>query len=125
MDVIVKCGQIEVGFTITTDDERIRRIFEPQAPSIEQRIRALQALHEKGIRTYVFIGPVLPMHPNTLADRIRPYVHRVIIDSMNYPSKTRAIYRAHALSRWLDPDYVGSITEALQRRLDTVPVEVC
>jgi DNA repair photolyase len=125
MDVIVKCGQIEVGFTITTDDERIRRIFEPQAPSIEQRIKALQALHEKGIRTYVFIGPVLPMHPDRLADRIRPYVHRVMIDPMNYPSKTRAVYQAHALGRWLDPDYVGSITEALQRLLDTVPVEVC
>jgi DNA repair photolyase len=125
MDVIAKCGQIEVGFTITTDDEKIRRIFEPQAPSIEERTSALQALHEKGIRTYVFIGPVLPMHPDTLADRIRPYVHRVMIDSMNYPSKTQALYRTHGFDRWLDPAYIGSVTEALQHRLDTVPVEVC
>jgi DNA repair photolyase len=124
-DVIVKCGRIEVGFTITTEDDRVRRIFEPLAPSIEQRIRALQTLHEKGIRTFVFIGPVLPMHPDVLADRIRPYVRRVMIDSMNYPSKTRAVYRTHGLSRWLDPGYVGSIRDALQRLLDTVPVEVC
>jgi DNA repair photolyase len=124
-DVIVKCGRIEVGFTITTEDDGVRRIFEPLAPSIEQRIRALQTLHEKGIRTFVFIGPVLPMHPDVLADRIRPYVRRVMIDSMNYPSKTRAVYRTHGLSRWLDPGYVGSIRDALQRLLDTVPVEVC
>lgn len=125
MDVIVKCGQIEVGFTITTDDDRIRRIFEPQAPSIEKRIRALQVLHETGIRTYVFIGPVLPMHPDILAERIRPYTSRVMIDCMNYTSKTTATYRAHGLVHWLDPGYVGGTIEALRQSLDTVPVEVC
>ena len=30
MDVIIKCGQIEVGLTISTDDDSIRRIFEPR-----------------------------------------------------------------------------------------------
>ena len=125
MDVILKCRQIEVGFTITTDDDRIRRLFEPQAPSIERRIRALQALHEKGIRTYVFVGPVLPMHPETLAQRIRPHVDRVLIDCMNYPSKTRPVYRAHGLDRWLDPGHVNETIEALRQSLDTVPVEVC
>jgi DNA repair photolyase len=125
MDVIVTCKQIEVGFTITTDDDRIRRIFEPQAPSIEQRIRALQALHETGIRTYVFIGPVLPMRPDILAERIRPYTGRVMIDCMNYPSKTQAIYRAHGLVHWLDPGHVSSVVEVLRQGLDTVPVEVC
>ena len=125
MDVIAKCSQIEVGFTITTDDDRIRRILEPQAPSIEQRIRALKVLHEKGIRTYVFIGPVLPMHPDILVQRIRPYVDRVMIDSMNYPSKTIGIYRSHRLDRWLDPDHVNSVIEGLQKGLDAVPTDIC
>ncbi len=125
MDVIAQCRQIEVGLTITTDDEGIRRIFEPRAPSIDQRIRALRALHQKGVRTYAFIGPLLPMHPDVLAQRIRPYVYRVLIDCMNYQSKTRALYRAHGLSRWLDPGHVGSITEVLLGELGPVPVEVC
>ena len=125
MDVIVKCSQIEVGFTITTDDDRIRRILEPQAPSIEQRIRALQGLHEKGVRTYVFIGPVLPMHPEILVQRIRSHVDRVMIDSMNYPSKTIGIYRALHLDQWLNPDHVNSVIEALRQGLGAVPVEIC
>jgi DNA repair photolyase len=124
-DVIATCGQIEVGFTITTDDERIRRIFEPQAPSIEQRIQALRALHEKGIRTYVFIGPILPMRPDMLAKRIRPYTGRVMIDCMNYPSKTTAAYRTHGLDLWLDPGHVSETIDALRHSLGTIPVEVC
>jgi DNA repair photolyase len=125
MDIIAECSQIEVGFTITTDDDRMRRIFEPQAPSIEERIRALKVLREKGIRTYVFVGPVLPMHPAALAQKIGPYVHRVMIDSMNYPSKTIGIYRAHRLNQWLSPDYVNRVSEMLQQALGAVPVEIC
>jgi DNA repair photolyase len=125
MDVIVTCGQINVGLTITTDDDRIRRVLEPRAPSIEERIRALKVLHEKGIRTYVFVGPVLPMHPETLAKKIAPYAHRVMIDSMNYPSKTIGIYRAHRLDQWLTSDYVKSIIERLQKGLGAVPTEIC
>ncbi len=125
MDVIIKCGQIEVGFTITTDDDGIRRIFEPRAPSIEERIRALEVLRHKGIRTYVFVGPVLPMHPDTLVQKIRPYAHRVMIDSMNYPSKTIGVYRAHRLDQWLRPDYVTSVIEVLRRGLSSLPVEIC
>jgi DNA repair photolyase len=125
IDVITNFRQIEVGFTITTDEDRIRRIFEPQAPSIEQRIRALQRLHDKDVRTFVFIGPVLPMHPEILAERIRPHACRVMIDCMNYPSKTKGVYRAHGLDRWLDPDYVDGIIEALRQGLDPVPVEIC
>ena len=109
----------------TTDDDRIRRIFEPQAPSIEQRLRALQGLYEEGIQTFVFVGPVLPMHPEILAERIRPHARRVMIDCMNYASKTRAVYRAHSLDRRLDPDYVDEVIEALRKRLYPVPVEIC
>ncbi|MBM4136400.1 MAG: radical SAM protein, partial [Nitrospira sp.] len=34
MDIIKKFRDIEVGITITTDDERIRKIFEPNAPPV-------------------------------------------------------------------------------------------
>src|SRR5271157_56404 len=117
MDVISKMQPYEVGFTITTDDDNIRRIFEPQAPPVEERVRALQALHDKGIRTYVFVGPVLPMNPDTLAQKIRPYAHRVMVDAMNYPSKTIGIYRSHRLDQWLNRDHVNSVIETLRQGL--------
>ena len=93
IDLIKKFEDIEVGFTITTNDENISRVFEPNAPSIMERIRTLKALHDKVINTYAFIGPVLPMNPEALSKKISPYVDSIIIDRMNYTSKTLKIYQ--------------------------------
>ena len=38
LDLIKRFKEMEVGITITTDDDKIREIFEPNAPSIETRI---------------------------------------------------------------------------------------
>jgi DNA repair photolyase len=125
MDVIGQFSAIEVGLTVTTDDDRIRQIFEPKAPSIEERLRALRTIHEHGIQTYAFIGPALPMSPATLADKLAPHVDRVLIDRMNYPTKTRGIYRTHHLGQWLDPDYVDSVIGEIRKGLGGIPVETC
>src|SRR5512139_923053 len=41
LDLFKRFKEISVGFSITTDDEDIRRIFEPHSPSINSRIKAL------------------------------------------------------------------------------------
>jgi DNA repair photolyase len=45
MEILEKFKNIEVGFSITTADEKIREIFEPGASPIKERIRALDVLH--------------------------------------------------------------------------------
>lgn len=115
MDIFTQFKDIEVGITITTDNEAIRNIFEPNAPSIRARINALKALHEKGIRTYAFIGPVLPMNPETVSEKIRPYVNRILIDRMNYTSKTQRIYSRIQMTKWIDQDFVDHIIERLKK----------
>lgn len=45
MDLIRKFKDINVGITITTDDDKIRKLFEPKAPPIGARIHALKTLH--------------------------------------------------------------------------------
>ncbi|MDO8745665.1 MAG: DUF5131 family protein, partial [Candidatus Brocadiaceae bacterium] len=92
MDIIKKFKDIAVGITITTNDEEISRVFEPNAPSIMARMRALKTLHDNRINTYAFIGPVLPMNPEALSEKINPHVDSIIIDRMNYPSNTFTIY---------------------------------
>ena len=49
-----------VAITITTDDENLARIFEPNAPSPSQRIRAVQDLIGKGIPVSVRVDPIIP-----------------------------------------------------------------
>jgi len=45
---------------LTTADDAIRKLFEPSAPPIKDRIKALDELHKAGIKTYAMIAPVLP-----------------------------------------------------------------
>ncbi len=125
VDLIQQIKDIEVGITVTTDDDRIRRLFAPQAPPISARIRTLRKLHEHGIATYAFIGPVLPMNPEELAAKISPYVNDVLVDRMNYVSKTREIYRKNKLDMWLDTGFTFNIVQRLKKALDKKNVRVC
>ncbi|MDD5528067.1 MAG: radical SAM protein [Patescibacteria group bacterium] len=60
IDVLKKIEDCEVGLTITSLGEGISRIFEPGASIPLKRVNALRVLKENGIRTYAFIGPMLP-----------------------------------------------------------------
>jgi DNA repair photolyase len=125
IDLFKKFRNISVGITITTDDEKIRKTFEPNAPSIRTRIAALKKLHESTIPTYVFVGPTLPMNPEVLAELIHPYADSVLIDRMNYMSKTRNIYKQMKLERWLDPVFIENRIGRLQRGFSGKEVRIC
>lgn len=73
----------EVGFTITTADEKIRRIFEPGAPSSGKRIEALSKLHSEGIKTFAMVAPILP-GAEGLVTALKGKVEYVILDRLNY-----------------------------------------
>jgi DNA repair photolyase len=60
MDLLKKFTNIEVGVTLTTLDESVRAKMEPGASSVEERLRALEGLSKNGIKTWVFLGPVMP-----------------------------------------------------------------
>lgn len=124
MDIISKMKDSEIGLTITTEDERTRKIFEPFAPPIQARIDALKKLHKAGINTYVFIGPLLPMDPESLAKQISPYTDSILIDSMNYVSKTEWLYKKHRLEKWLDTDFINEIISRLKKNLSVNDVSV-
>ena len=118
MDLIKKFRDIEVGITITTNEEKIRKMFEPNAPPIGARIHTLRKLHEQGIRTYVFIGPLLPMNPAALSKQVRPYIRYAYISKMNYISKTKYIYKKMNIDFWLDPHFLGETKRKLKSYLD-------
>jgi DNA repair photolyase len=125
LDLIKEFKDIEVGVTVTTNDEKIRKVFEPKAPSITARINTLKKLHNNGINTYAFIGPVLPMNPEALLENINPHVDSIIIDSMNYTSKTLKIYKRMNLSKWLEDGFIENIIQRLENGFAGKPVSIC
>ena len=124
-DLFKRFNEIEVGITITTEEERIKNIFEPYAPPIDARMEALKKLHDRGIRTYAFIGPLLPQNPEALAKKISPHVDSVLIDRMNYLNKTIGLYRRHHLTDWLESDFIDEILRRLKAGFSGKEVNIC
>lgn len=101
IDILKRSADVEVGFTITTADEKVRRIFEPGAPEIAKRVEALAILHSQGIRTYVMIAPILP-GAEELANQLKGNVDHALIDRYNYHYADQA-YKRHGL-QWATDD---------------------
>ncbi len=126
LDLLRGAAEVEVGLTVTTDDERMRELFEPGAPPIAARVAALRALKEAGVATYAFVGPMLPMRePERLAALLRPWADVVLIDAMNYQGKTRAIFRRLGQERWLDAAFTDGVKQRLRAALAGVDVTLC
>lgn len=51
---------LEVGMTTTSTDDAVSQSFEVYAPLVSRRFRCLEQLSYAGLRTYAFIGPLLP-----------------------------------------------------------------
>jgi DNA repair photolyase len=60
IDLLKKFSNLEVGITLTSHDDSVREKLEPGASSVEQRLHALSELSKNGIKTWVFMGPVMP-----------------------------------------------------------------
>jgi DNA repair photolyase len=60
IDLLKKFSNPEVGITLTSHDDSVRQKLEPGASSVEERLHALSELSKNGIKTWVFMGPVMP-----------------------------------------------------------------
>ncbi|MEE9400177.1 MAG: radical SAM protein [Dehalococcoidales bacterium] len=83
LELLRRSPDVEVGITVTTADDKIRRLFEPHASPIKERIGVLGELRLAGIRTFVMIAPMLP-GAEALVNILDGKVDYVLIDRMNY-----------------------------------------
>ena len=60
IDVLKRFKHPSVGLTVTSTDDKISRYFEKYAPNVNERFEALRELNSHGIKTYAFVGPLLP-----------------------------------------------------------------
>ncbi len=52
-------GRVQINMTVTTDDEDIRRTFEPYCPSNSERMRAIAEIVNAGIDACITMTPLL------------------------------------------------------------------
>jgi DNA repair photolyase len=101
-----KIKDVEVGVTVTTADDDVRKVFEPNLPTISERVETLRKLHSAGIRTFTMIAPLLPKAEG-LPALLRNRTDYVLIDRMNY-HYADWVYRKFKLQHAMTDDFFAS-----------------
>jgi DNA repair photolyase len=122
LDILQNGRYFEVGFSIPTADDDVRKLFEPNAPPIKERIRALDELHRRGIKTFVMIAPILPGAEN-LVELLAGKIDHMLIDRMNY-HHADWVYRKYGLEDKMTDAYFDRVKQILSvafAKLMTIP----
>ncbi len=71
IDLLKQFPFAQVNMTITTDDDEVRRVFEPHCASTQRRLDAIGQIRDAGIQACVTMTPLLPVRdPDGFANRL-------------------------------------------------------
>jgi DNA repair photolyase len=115
IDILKEMQDLEAGLSVTTADDAIRKIFEPNAPPISDRINALDELHKAGIKTYAMVAPMLP-GAEKLADLLKGKIDFLLLDRMNY-HYADWVYRKYGLEDKITDDFFQQTSKKLSKKL--------
>jgi DNA repair photolyase len=118
---------LRISFSVTTNRDDMRRIFEPHCEPIAERLAAMKQLTEAGLRVHATLAPLLPCDPEQLVDQaLGASNEALIIDPLHVrQTKSRgaatrdAAHRlcaAKGLEDWLDPAFQQRIVERMLQR---------
>jgi DNA repair photolyase len=72
IDLLQRFPAAQVNMTVTTDDEAVRKVFEPGCAALGRRLDAISAVQAAGIATCITLTPLLPVaDPQMFAERLR------------------------------------------------------
>jgi DNA repair photolyase len=120
--------RLRISFSLTTDRDDVRRLYEPLCAPIGARVAAMQALRAAGLAVHATLAPLLPCNPERLARLALDVTgHDVIAD----PFHTRALKPRGATTRpealqvsrrrgfesWHDPGFQAVILDQIRREI--------
>ena len=115
---LAKKTSVLVSYSIHTDRDDVKKIFEPKAPSLIERTRGLKLYFEAGIETRLSCMPILPLNPEIFAEKLAPFItRRVWIASMNHKQLTQDLFRKH-FPEWLNENHVERVMKQTREALE-------
>jgi DNA repair photolyase len=85
IDLLKQFSDCEVGLTVTTLNEDASKKIKPFGSIPQRRVDALKLLHDSGIKTYAFIGPILPgiTELRPIFSKLKGKVNFLMAESLN------------------------------------------
>lgn len=111
---LAKRTSVLVSYSIHTDRDDVKRLFEPKAPSLNEREKGLRLYHEAGLRTRLSCMPLLPLDPENYARRFAPYVTNHVWVAPMYHQQLTASLFLHHFPGWTRADFLDARMRELQ-----------
>jgi DNA repair photolyase len=120
-----KCT-VRISFSLTTDRDDVRKLYEPRCAPFEARLRTMQALRNAGLEVRAALAPLLPCNPELMTEAaIASSTGDLIGDPFHVRSNkprgatTRGaalkISTLHGFSEWHDPEFQAEVVERIER----------
>jgi DNA repair photolyase len=118
--------RVRVSFSLTTNREEVRKLYEPHCATFDERLRTIEALRRAGIKTYATLAPLLPADVEVLTAAA---IAATDCDLVGDPLHVRAVKRHGATTRdaarriaakqghegWFEPEFQASVTATIKR----------
>ena len=126
---LAKHTRLRVSFSLTTDNDNVRRLYEPRCEAVESRIKAMRTLTDAGIAVHCTLAPILPCDPARLAElALSATACGVIADPLHTrQAKPRGattrpeamrISAAMGFERWHQPEFQAKIVREIRSRIE-------
>jgi len=86
--------------------------FEPKAPPPSERLKYIKEAHEKGVKTWLSIEPIIPetTFPEEIVEQTLNYVDFYVLGAFNYAKQLGFKYTKEQLKKW----YLNHVKEAVK-----------
>ena len=122
-------AQLRFRFTIGSADSAVLKLWEPGAPSFEERFESLKYAFENGYSTSISCEPLLDEHFDNLYEKISPFVNGSIwVGKMNSAVKrvrdnTAGLFDMEKVRELVDSQSDEKIIELYKRYNDNPKIE--
>jgi DNA repair photolyase len=119
-----KRAVVRVSFSLTTNREDVRRLYEPHCVSFPKRLDTMARLADAGIAVYAALAPLLPCDPEALVESALAVTRRDLIGDPLHVRQVKPcgattreaalrISEAHGFTAWHDPAFQEQIVERI------------
>jgi len=118
---------LRISFSITTDDDAVRRLYEPHCASIMERLDTVARLSSAGLAVHATLAPLLPCDPMRLLDAALEATREPVVGDPLHLRETKPqgattreqafrIAQKHGHENWFQGEYQSRIVEQMKQR---------